>query len=54
MTYRVVDSITGRDITDDYDWVLFPNGELHYIVYGDVINDSTASVVFNTYNEDIP
>lgn len=54
MTYRVIDKVTGKDITDDYDWVLLPTGELNYLLYCDLIGDGTAEAVFNTYKEDIP
>ena len=48
MTYRVIDKLTGEDITDKYDWVLLPNGELCYLLYCDLIGDVTAKVVFAT------
>lgn len=37
MKYKVIDSYTGEDITDKYDWVITPNGELKYNDYGDLI-----------------
>ena len=36
MRYKVIDKVTGEDITDKYDWVITPNGELKYNDYGDL------------------
>lgn len=36
MRYKVIDRVTGEDITDKYDWVITPNGELKYNDYGDL------------------
>lgn len=44
LTYRVVDSITGKDITDQYCWVIRPDGRLCYNYYGDLIGYSTAKL----------
>ena len=44
--YRVIDTTTGKDITDDYAWVLRPNGDLFYTLYCDFIGYPTAKVVF--------
>jgi len=37
MTYKVYDSRTGKDITNDYIWVILPDGELKYVYYSDLI-----------------
>lgn len=46
VTYRVISSITGNDLTDKESWVLQPNGRLAYNRYGDLVGDSGAEVVF--------
>lgn len=43
--YRVINSVTNEDITDDYDWVVSPNGELNYLYYGDLIGYPNAKLV---------
>ena len=43
--YRVINSVTNEDITDDYDWVVSPNGELNYLDYGDLIGYPNAKLV---------
>ena len=43
--YRVINSVTNEDITDDYDWVVSPNGELNYLDYGDLIGYQNAKLV---------
>ena len=30
LKYKVINTKTGEDITDEYDWVLTPNGDLYY------------------------
>ena len=47
MTYRVIDKVTGEDVTDKYDWVVTPEGELCYLLYFDLVGDNTAEAVFN-------
>lgn len=37
MKYRVINSKTKRDITDIFDWVITPNGELFFFD-GDELN----------------
>jgi hypothetical protein len=54
MTYRVINSKTNEDITDYYDWVISPNGELNYLDYSDLIGYPDAKAVFTVYKEDIP
>jgi hypothetical protein len=48
-TYRVISLITGADITNDLDWVLFPNGDLRYINYDycTIEEDRCAKAVFD-------
>jgi hypothetical protein len=43
--YRVINSVTNEDITDDYDWVVSPNGELNYLDCGDLIGYPNAKLV---------
>ena len=43
--YRVIDTATGKDITDDYAWVLRPNGDLYYMFYCDLIGYPNARLV---------
>lgn len=45
ITYKVIDSRTGKDITDDYAWVVRPNGDLFYMEYCNFIGYPTAKVV---------
>ena len=37
MKYRVINKRTKEDITDRYDWVISPNGQLSYNDGGDLI-----------------
>ena len=37
MKYRVFDKITKKDITNRCAWVITPDGELHHLVYGDLV-----------------
>lgn len=37
MKYKVIDICTGVDITNEYNWVITPSGELKYNSYGDLI-----------------
>lgn len=52
VTYRVVSTITGNDITDKADWVIQPNGRLAYNCYGDLIGDKDVKVVFNIVEDE--
>lgn len=54
MKYRVIDTRTGYDITDDFKWVITPDGELSYRFYGDLIGCPTAKAVpsVEDWNED--
>ena len=45
MKYRVFDKTTKKDITDQYDWVITPDGELNYLVYGDLIGNPNAMYI---------
>ena len=49
-TYRVISTITGADITNDMDWVLFPNGDLRYLDYYNctIEEDHCVKAVFDT------
>lgn len=40
--YRVFDNKTSKDITDELQWVITPDGRLCYIDYGDVIEDKSV------------
>lgn len=42
MKYRVINKRTKEDITDRYDWVVSPNGQLSYNDGGDLIGDPDA------------
>lgn len=44
MRYRVIDKKTKEDITDKYDWVISPNGQLSYNDDGDLIGYPDADV----------
>lgn len=35
--YKVIDNITGEDITRSRMWVLMPDGELYYLQCGDTL-----------------
>lgn len=43
--YKVINSKTGEDITDDKDWVIRPDGSLYYLDYCDLIGHPDARVV---------
>lgn len=45
MKYKVIDTRTDMDITDDCTWVTTPDGKLHYLVYGDLIGCPTAKAI---------
>ena len=45
MKYKVFDKTTKKDITDQYSWVITPNGELNYLVYGDLIGHPNAMYI---------
>ena len=45
LEYRVISVRTGKDITDDYDWVISPNGELNYLYDGDLVGCPSAKAV---------
>ena len=47
VTFKVVDTRNGKDITDDYCWVLRPDGRLCYNYYGDLIGMNHAQLVLN-------
>jgi hypothetical protein len=46
LTYRVIDTRTGKDITEDYCWVIRPDGSLSYNDYGDLIGLTCAKAIF--------
>jgi hypothetical protein len=46
MKFKVIDTRNGKDITNDYFWVIRPNGELGYIDYGDFTGLTYAKEVF--------
>lgn len=45
LRYRVINSRTGDDITDDFDWVVSPDGSLNYLEYSDLIGNPDAKLV---------
>ena len=45
MKFRVIDKRNGDDITDDYEWVLLPTGELKYLEYSDLIGLTYAEPI---------
>ena len=45
MKYKVIDAITGIDITHCYFWVVRPDGELGHMDNGDFTGYKTAKVV---------
>lgn len=51
VSYRVIYTKTGEDITHKQDWVLLPNGELRYLDYDDVTGDYSAKAVFTIEEE---
>lgn len=46
MTYRVIDRKTKKDITNDYLWVITPEGTLYYREYSDLTGYPDADIVF--------
>ena len=56
LKYIVINSKTGEDITDDYDWVVSPNGDLNYLDYGDLVGIAEAKLVIIAvdFANDIP
>lgn len=46
VSYKVIYTKTGEDITHKQDWVLLPNGELRYLDYDDVTGDCSAKAIF--------
>jgi hypothetical protein len=56
LKYRVINSKTGEDITEDYDWVVSPNGDLNYLDYGDLVGIAEAKLVIISvdFANDIP
>ncbi len=56
LQYRVVDTKTAEDITDYYDWVLRPDGELCYMEYSDFIGypDAKLVIISVDFANDIP
>ena len=47
VTFKVIDTRNGKDITNDYCWVLRPDGRLCYNAYGDLIGMTYAQLVLN-------
>ena len=46
MKYKVINIKTGDDITNDYDWVLTPNGDLYYTnAYNDFCYYANAKAI---------
>lgn len=43
--YRVINSKTGKDMTNDFDWVVSPDGSLNYLEYSDLIGHPDAELV---------
>ena len=54
--YRVINSKTGEDMTEDRDWVIRPDGSLYYLDYCDLIGHPDARVVLLSVDlaRDIP
>lgn len=48
VTYKVISTLTGNDLTDKEDWVLQPNGRIAYNCYGDLIGDECVKAVLIT------
>ena len=46
VTYKVISTLTGNDLTDKALWVLQPSGRLAYNHYGDLVGDPCAKAVF--------
>lgn len=42
MKYKVIDKTTNKDITEEYSWVITPDGKLYFVEYGDFIGYSNA------------
>lgn len=51
ITYKVIDTRTNKDITNDYYWCISPDGILAYNEYGDMIGLTYAKAIF-TVRED--
>ena len=47
VTFKVIDTRNGKNITNDYCWVLRPDGKLCYNDYGDLIGMNHAQLVLN-------
>jgi hypothetical protein len=47
VTFKVIDTRTNKDITNEYDWVLQSNGRLAYNAYGDLTGFAYAKAIFN-------
>ena len=45
VTFKVIDTRNGKDITNDYCWVLRSDGKLCYNDYGDLIGMNYAQLV---------
>jgi hypothetical protein len=45
MKYKVINTITGEDITSKRFWVLRPDGTLGYMEYGDFIGCDCAKAI---------
>lgn len=43
--YRVINGKTGKDMTNDFDWVVSPDGSLNYLEYSDLIGHPDAELV---------
>ena len=54
--YKVINSKTGEDITNDRAWVIRPDGSLYYLYYCDLIGYPDARVVLLSVDlaRDIP
>lgn len=52
MKYRVYDTDKKKYVTDDYSWILKPNGVLKYNNYGDETGMSHCIVEFSTGETD--
>lgn len=53
ITYRVIDKRTNKDITDDYYWVMRPDGSILYYDY-DLIGFDYAKAVVTVTETEIP
>ena len=46
MRYRVISTENGEDLTDDFNWILKPNGDLYFIAdWGNLCSIGRAEVV---------